>query len=200
MRHILPTVVSPIVINWHVTEACNFRCCYCYAKWQQLDSRELIRDPKAMGQKLVDTLVYTSPINGFMDQTDANNVGALLRMLPVSDSGQFGPLDNVYFLCTHAHTVASPTERRKVLDLSAVRLAKNLELLLNDRGDRAGASIGAAELRQRFFTFSADNPEIRVDFEKAFAQHLTGAMPSLALKGLDRGLLVFSAISDGTKS
>lgn len=47
MRHILPSVVSPIVINWHVTEACNFRCRYCYAKWQQLDSRELIRDPEA---------------------------------------------------------------------------------------------------------------------------------------------------------
>lgn len=47
MRHTLPAVASPIVINWHVTEACNFRCRYCYAKWQQLDSRELIRDPQA---------------------------------------------------------------------------------------------------------------------------------------------------------
>lgn len=47
MYHILPSVTSPIVINWHVTEACNFRCRYCYAKWQKLDGRELIRDPKA---------------------------------------------------------------------------------------------------------------------------------------------------------
>lgn len=35
------------VINWHVTEACNYRCHYCYAKWQQPDGRELIRDPGA---------------------------------------------------------------------------------------------------------------------------------------------------------
>lgn len=35
------------VINWHVTEACNFRCHYCYAKWQRPDGRELIRDPGA---------------------------------------------------------------------------------------------------------------------------------------------------------
>lgn len=49
MRHTLPAVASPIVINWHVTEACNFRCRYCYAKWQQLDSRELIRDLEATG-------------------------------------------------------------------------------------------------------------------------------------------------------
>lgn len=47
MHRIPPSVVSPIVINWHVTEACNFRCRYCYAKWQKLDSRELIRDSEA---------------------------------------------------------------------------------------------------------------------------------------------------------
>lgn len=35
----------PNVINWHVTEACNFRCQYCYAKWQQPNQKELIRDP-----------------------------------------------------------------------------------------------------------------------------------------------------------
>lgn len=38
---------SPIVINWHVTEACNFQCRYCYAKWQYLDRKDLIRDPAA---------------------------------------------------------------------------------------------------------------------------------------------------------
>ena len=44
MRHIHQSVVNPIVVNWHVTEACNFRCRYCYAKWQQPDSKEVIRD------------------------------------------------------------------------------------------------------------------------------------------------------------
>lgn len=38
---------SPVVINWHVTEACNYRCGYCYAKWQRPDGRDLIRDPAA---------------------------------------------------------------------------------------------------------------------------------------------------------
>lgn len=47
MHPIHQSVASPIVINWHVTEACNFRCRYCYAKWQQPDSCELIRDPEA---------------------------------------------------------------------------------------------------------------------------------------------------------
>jgi radical S-adenosyl methionine domain-containing protein 2 len=46
------SIASPIVINWHVTEACNFRCRYCYAKWQQPNGRELIRDPEATTELL----------------------------------------------------------------------------------------------------------------------------------------------------
>lgn len=45
-------VRSPIVINWHVTEACNFRCRYCYAKWQQPDGQEVIRDPRETARLL----------------------------------------------------------------------------------------------------------------------------------------------------
>jgi radical S-adenosyl methionine domain-containing protein 2 len=34
-----------LVINWHITEACNYRCDYCYAKWKDAPSpRELIHD------------------------------------------------------------------------------------------------------------------------------------------------------------
>ena len=36
----------PLVINWHLTEACNYRCQYCYATWNPPSSRrELIHDP-----------------------------------------------------------------------------------------------------------------------------------------------------------
>jgi len=55
-------VSSPLVINWHVTEACNFRCRYCYAKWQQPDGHEVIRNPSATARLL--EALYT----GFSDQ------------------------------------------------------------------------------------------------------------------------------------
>jgi radical S-adenosyl methionine domain-containing protein 2 len=50
MQHLLAGegAVSPefpaLVINWHVTEACNYRCAYCYAYWEAPDRREIIRD------------------------------------------------------------------------------------------------------------------------------------------------------------
>lgn len=36
-----------LVVNWHVTEACNYRCAYCYAHWDRLEGDEIIRDPRA---------------------------------------------------------------------------------------------------------------------------------------------------------
>ncbi|KKL90825.1 hypothetical protein LCGC14_1900810 [marine sediment metagenome] len=35
--------VEQLVINWHITEACNYSCRYCYAKWDD-KGRELIHD------------------------------------------------------------------------------------------------------------------------------------------------------------
>lgn len=38
---------TPAVINWHVTEACNYRCGYCYAHWDRPSRTEVIRDAGA---------------------------------------------------------------------------------------------------------------------------------------------------------
>lgn len=36
---------TPLVLNWHLTEACNYRCRYCYATWSESAcTRELIHD------------------------------------------------------------------------------------------------------------------------------------------------------------
>lgn len=46
---------TPIVINWHVTEACNYQCSYCYAEWDRTAQRDVIRDP-AQTQTLLQSL------------------------------------------------------------------------------------------------------------------------------------------------
>ncbi len=35
------------VINWHLTEACNYACTYCYARWARPAGRELVHDREA---------------------------------------------------------------------------------------------------------------------------------------------------------
>jgi radical S-adenosyl methionine domain-containing protein 2 len=46
----------PVVVNWHLTEACNFSCQYCYAHWNRAESvKDLIRDESSV-QALVAAL------------------------------------------------------------------------------------------------------------------------------------------------
>jgi len=54
--------VSDLVINWHITEVCNYRCRYCYAKWDGA-GRELLHDARASVKMLADLFQYFSPTN-----------------------------------------------------------------------------------------------------------------------------------------
>lgn len=47
-----------IVINWHLTEACNYKCDFCYAKWVKAQARELIHDKESTQSMLVQLFDY----------------------------------------------------------------------------------------------------------------------------------------------
>ncbi len=55
---------TKLVINWHLTEACNYGCRYCYARWDgRVDERELIHDRQGT-QRMMDHLAeFFSPDN-----------------------------------------------------------------------------------------------------------------------------------------
>ncbi len=55
---------TKLVINWHLTEACNYGCRYCYARWDgRVDERELIHDRQGT-QRMLDHLAeFFSPDN-----------------------------------------------------------------------------------------------------------------------------------------
>ena len=53
-----------LVINWHLTEACNYRCRYCYAKCQNEGmGTELIHDSASTCELLEDIYWFFSPQN-----------------------------------------------------------------------------------------------------------------------------------------
>ena len=44
-----------LVVNWHLTEACNYACRYCYSKWhKERTGKELVRDPNASAALLAE--------------------------------------------------------------------------------------------------------------------------------------------------
>jgi radical S-adenosyl methionine domain-containing protein 2 len=56
--------VDELTINWHVTEACNYSCRYCYAKWKDSPNpRELFHDRRRTRQLLTELFRYFDPTN-----------------------------------------------------------------------------------------------------------------------------------------
>jgi radical S-adenosyl methionine domain-containing protein 2 len=59
--------IQELVINWHITEVCNYRCQYCYAKWEKQDT-ELIHDNEKIRRLLESVYQYFNEhkaTNGF---------------------------------------------------------------------------------------------------------------------------------------
>lgn len=54
--------VPELVINWHLTEACNYKCQYCYAKWNGHE-KELIHDWDRTRKMLDELTAYFHPSN-----------------------------------------------------------------------------------------------------------------------------------------
>lgn len=69
--HVRPQL-SELVINWHITEACNYRCRYCYAQWDG-SGRELIHHTPATTRMLKNLWRYfhpkrlANPLRHYMD-------------------------------------------------------------------------------------------------------------------------------------
>lgn len=54
--------IAELVINWHITEACNYRCRYCYAHWSG-SGRELFHNTQATAHMLENLWQYFHPQN-----------------------------------------------------------------------------------------------------------------------------------------
>lgn len=53
-----------LVINWHITEVCNYSCEYCYAKWHKEDRpREFLHDEIQVKKLLIDLYDFFNPSN-----------------------------------------------------------------------------------------------------------------------------------------
>ncbi|QYJ77911.1 viperin family antiviral radical SAM protein [Shewanella acanthi] len=55
---------NQLVINWHLTELCNYECQYCYAKWSDSDYRKnIIIEPHSRTRLLDELYAFFRPDN-----------------------------------------------------------------------------------------------------------------------------------------
>lgn len=58
---------TPIVINWHLTEDCNYRCRFCYAKWTKSNY------PFELIHNQVDTVALLNELSRFFNPEESSN-------------------------------------------------------------------------------------------------------------------------------
>lgn len=61
-RDISTSCSNELVINWHLTEACNYGCRYCYSKWHG-HARELLHDAAGSERLLAELYRHFAPEN-----------------------------------------------------------------------------------------------------------------------------------------
>lgn len=52
-----------LVVNWHITEACNYHCNYCFAKWDK-QKNELMNDENSVSKLMDEIQKLPSILNG----------------------------------------------------------------------------------------------------------------------------------------
>jgi radical S-adenosyl methionine domain-containing protein 2 len=56
--------LDELVINMHITEACNYSCDYCYAKWDRVnDTREVIHTRTQLTKLILEVVKFFNPLN-----------------------------------------------------------------------------------------------------------------------------------------
>lgn len=52
-----------LVVNWHITEACNYHCNYCFAKWDK-QKNELMNDENSVSKLMDEIQKLPAILNG----------------------------------------------------------------------------------------------------------------------------------------
>ncbi|MDE8034538.1 viperin family antiviral radical SAM protein [Actinobacillus equuli subsp. equuli] len=68
--------MEELVVNWHITEACNFKCTYCFAKWEDKPcKKELLHSEDNVRDLLDQIMELPSILNNYFDSIRLNLVG-----------------------------------------------------------------------------------------------------------------------------
>lgn len=134
-----------LVVNWHVTEACNYRCAYCYAHWDSPEGDEIIRDRRGMERLL----------RSIHEAFGAGNKPARVRLNfaggePLLFARQV--LAGMHFAAGLGFDLSLITNGSRLSQPIVSELAPMLQVLgisLDAAGDPANVAIGRADSRGR---------------------------------------------------
>ncbi|UBF25702.1 dynamin family protein [Kovacikia minuta CCNUW1] len=111
--------------------------------------------------QIADLILYTSPVNGFMNAEDFSRLSYLLKVLPSPETynKEFPLLGNLFIVGTHANPTISGLDISSILQTGSIRLYKHInETVLLERSKSIDRSIEKENLQMRFFAFWEETP------------------------------------------
>lgn len=151
-----------------------------------------------MAKRIADVVIYVSLAAGFMNEQDRGYLAQLTRQLPAFESPDNGlpPLRNLLVVATRADIAGENSDQ--ILDKACRNTFDGIGDTLQDRGKELGVPLTCSELRDRFFTYSADRHADRERFESDLRDLLASLAPQRVLESLNQ--LIRKAKSSNTRS
>ena len=127
-----------------------------------------------MAHQIADGIIYVSTYSGFMNKTDISCFSSLIRQVPNSD------LNNIFFVASRAHmcNTKDGSDISEMLDKANHRVYQTATIFEKEM------NIEEAQLRRRFFSFSAENSTISKEFISTFKDYIINNIPNSQLEEL----------------
>ncbi|MEB3355960.1 MAG: dynamin family protein [Synechococcales bacterium] len=138
--------------------------------------------------QIADLILYTSPVNGFMNAEDLSRLSYLLKVLPAPEThnSTFPVLGNLFIVGTHAHPGISGSQLSSALQTGSVRLYRHIEAVLEERSKLIDRTIKLEHFQRRFYAFWEEKPLRWEDLKKDLIQILGKALPKARRNRIDR--------------
>lgn len=151
-----------------------------------------------MAKRIADVVIYVSLAAGFMNEQDRGYLAQLTRQLPAFESPDNGlpPLRNLLVVATRADIAGGNPDQ--ILDKACRNTFDGIGDTLQDRGEGLGVPLTGDDLRDRFFTYSADHPSYRERFENDLRELLATLAPQRVLESLNQ--VIRKAKASNTRS
>lgn len=161
-----------LVANWHVTEACNYRCKFCYAHWSKPKASELWRDHAACRSLISELGRFLSPESPLCQQRFARRprlniaggeptlwAGELCHVVDRAVAAGFDV--SLISNGSRPETLRKIAPRLSMLGLSvdSTRCDGNLRI---GRVDGKGAQIGSEDLIDLVRELRTANPALQI--------------------------------------
>ena len=131
-----------------------------------------------------DILVYMSQATGFLRGVDIEFLKCAIKSIPVLENKENNiyPLENLFIIGSQAHNVGNKEGIKDILTHGCSRLYNNIpDEIWKDKKDISGFDYSEEILNKRFYSYTTDRKDLRVDFEEAF-KSLLEKLPSIILE------------------